>query len=105
MFSVRMTSKLAGASASFIAHESTSWWVSVTSGYDLPTSVTTARQSCDTSSTFALSTDTSWRRPLAREAERDVRDALDLGLRVGHRVHDGVVVAAEASGARPRGCP
>lgn len=36
-------------------------WLSSTSGYSAPTRVTTSRQSCDTSSTFALSTEVSRR--------------------------------------------
>ena len=85
-FSVTITSKRAGSRTSSIAHESTSWCASVTSGNSRAISSTTVTQSCEVSSTFALCTwVTCLRRPCAR-LERDARDARDLVLVVDHRV-------------------
>ena len=75
-----------GKRTRLIAQESTSWCSSVTSGWRLPTSVTTARQSCEVSRTFDLSTDVTLFRRVFGEPERFLDDPVDLGARVRQRV-------------------
>ena len=74
-FSVTMTSKSAGRRISNMAHESTSWWLSRTSGYSTATSSATRRHSREVASTLALSTEvTDPRRARARsKARRTIR--------------------------------
>ena len=60
--SLEQAANEAGASASFMAAASTYSCVSATSGYSRATSFTTCRQRRETSSTLALSTDTTRRR-------------------------------------------
>ena len=55
-FSVTSTSNSAGRFTRSIAHESTSWWLSSTSGKSAATSSATCRHSRDVARTFALST-------------------------------------------------
>ena len=55
-FSVTRTSNDAGRRTSSIAHESTSWWLTSTSGYSERTSSTTTRHRREVASTLALST-------------------------------------------------
>ena len=62
MLPITITSYRVGCVTRSIAHESTSWWSSSTSGYSLPTSLATSRHSRLDSSTLALSTDVSFLR-------------------------------------------
>ena len=91
-FSVTMTSKSAGRRTSSIAHESTSWWLSVTSGFSRPISSATVRHSRDVARTFALSTLMTRPRAIARQLEGEPDDPRDLALGVRHRV-EGVALA------------
>ena len=61
-FSVTRTSNQAGCLIRSIAHESTSWWPTSTSGYSGRSSSTIVRHSRDVARTFALSTLVSRRR-------------------------------------------
>src|SRR5581483_2335628 len=58
-FSVRITSKGRGSVTKCMAQESTYMCSSLTSVYSRATRLTTSRQSCEVSSTLALSTDVS----------------------------------------------
>ena len=75
MFPVRITSNWRGSRTISIAARSTYMWSSRTAGYSPARPATTSRQSCDDSSTFALSTDRSSprRRPAASKATRAMR--------------------------------
>ncbi len=70
---VSTTSKRAGFVTSSMAARSTNMCVSSTDGYSEPTSETTRRQSCDASSTFALSTEVT--RPRLRRASSNATRA------------------------------
>ena len=88
-FSVTTTSNHAGLLTRSIAHESTSWWLTSTSGYSPLSSSTTRRQSRDVARTLALSTLVS-RPRRARASSNPSRDhPPDLGLRVRQRVAGG----------------
>ena len=82
-FSVTMTSKSAGRRTSSIAHESTSWWLSLTSGNSAATSSATVRHRRDVARTFALSTWVTCPRASAASsnASRTIRADLALGVR------------------------
>ena len=85
-FSVTMTSKSAGRRTSSIAHESTSWWVSRTSGKSTAISSVTRRHSRDVARTLALSTWVSAAPARPRQLEGEPDDPGDLVLGVRQRV-------------------
>ena len=107
MFSVTMTSKEVGDRTRRMAHESTSWCSSCTSGYSRRTSTLTCRHRRDDSSTLALSTEVTRRgRGRGRDLEGQPRDPLDLGLRVdagveGARLVSPALAEVDAAGQLP----
>ena len=83
------TSNQAGLLTRSIAHESTSWWLTSTSGYSALSSSTTRRQSRDVARTLALSTLVSRPRRARASSKPSRATRSDLGLRVRQRVAGG----------------
>ena len=103
MFPVRITSNCFGARTSCIAALSTYMCDSSTSRYSLPTSITTSRHTILVSSTFALSTEQSFRPrflaiPNATCAMRLISDSLYFIVSKPSRSPSSVLRC-------PRGCP
>ena len=85
-FSVTMTSKSAGRRMSSIAQESTSWWLSSTSGYSVATSSATRRHSRERGQHVRLVDRGHDTASSPGQLERQPHDPLDLVLGVWQRV-------------------
>ena len=101
MLPVTITSNCFGAFASCIAALSTYMCDSSTSAYSFDTSIMMSRQNCDVSSTFALSTDSSF---FARAAAWNATCAMrrTSGSGIAHRVEAFALAANRPSGAARR---